>query len=115
MDRKELYEKIRSIAEKVKLTMGGSNQLRHIEQAKNILFNNIDDIVQALQFSMDEEQQLKTLNVVADDQEREIDELQQKNIELTAQVEELTAKLEEKEATTKPGKKESKAVKNPDE
>ena len=72
---KELYEKIRDAAfEFRKALSNGIMVNRHIERIKNILYNNLDGIEEALKFAADAESKLKVCEVELADAERELDE-----------------------------------------
>jgi len=75
MERKELYEKIRSSS--FGMRKGMSNTTNHaplVEQMKNILYNNLADIEEALKFAAEAEEQIKVLELELADAERELDE-----------------------------------------
>ena len=55
----------------------------HIEQAKNILYNNFDNIVDALKYAVEAEEKIKILELELNDAERELDEKDQQIKELT--------------------------------
>ena len=85
MDIKVLSEKISEQA--FNLRRGLANTVNHapfVEQTKNVLYNNIDAIDEALKFAADAEQKIKVLELELDDAERELDEKDQQIKELTA-------------------------------
>ena len=72
----ELYEKIRDVAFATRRALGNTAApMRHVETAKNILYNNMDEIEEALRFAADAEKQIQVLELELADAEREIDEL----------------------------------------
>lgn len=75
MDYKALYEKIRDMAFSVRNGIANTAvPLRFVEQAKNVLYNNMYDIEVALKFAAEAEEQIKVLEVELADAERELDE-----------------------------------------
>ena len=86
MDIKALYDKIHEQA--FNLRRGLSNSVNHaafITQTKNVLYNNLDAIEEALKFAEDAERQIKILEIELNDAERELDEKDQQIKELTAE------------------------------
>lgn len=78
-DYKELYEKIRDMAFAVRNGIANTAvPMRFVEQAKNILYNNMDGIEAALKFAADAQDQIKVLELELSDAERELDELTKK-------------------------------------
>lgn len=79
MDYKGLYEKIRDMAFNVRKGINNTAvPMRYVEQAKNVLYNNMDDIEAALKYASDAEHQIKVLELELADAEREIDDLTKK-------------------------------------
>lgn len=92
MNYKELYEKIRDMAFTVRNGINNtSTPLRFVEQAKNILYNNMDAIEGALKFAAEAGQKIQVLELELDDAERELDELTKK----TTQKKKATQKADE--------------------
>ena len=86
MNIKELSEKINEQAFNLKRGLANTvNPGPFIEQTKNVLYNNLDAIKEALAFAADAEQQLKVLELELNDAERELDEKDQQIKELTAE------------------------------
>lgn len=78
-DYKELYEKIRDMAFAVRNGIANTAvPMRFVEQAKNVLYNNMDGIEAALKFAADAQDQIKVLELELSDAERELDELTKK-------------------------------------
>lgn len=78
-DYKELYEKIRDMAFAVRNGIANTAApMRFVEQAKNVLYNNMDGIEAALKFAADAQDQIKVLELELSDAERELDELTKK-------------------------------------
>lgn len=78
-DYKELYEKIRDMAFAVRNGIANTAApMRFVEQAKNVLYNNMDGIEAALKFAADAQDQIKVLELELSDAERELDELTHK-------------------------------------
>ena len=76
MEIKGLYEKISNQNFTLKRVIGNSAAPGAvIEQTKNVLYNNIDAIEEALKYAADAEGQIRVLEQELDDAEREIDEL----------------------------------------
>lgn len=76
MDRKALYEKISDLNFNLKRVLGNTSAPGGmIEQAKNILYNNIDAIEESLKYAADAEMQIKVLELELSDAERELDEI----------------------------------------
>ena len=79
MTYKETYEKIREMAFTTRKGLANSAvRSRLIDQAKNILYNNLDDIEAALKFASEAEKQIQILELELKDAERELDELTKK-------------------------------------
>lgn len=79
MNRTELYEKIRD--SHFNMRKGISNTNNHgpfMEQMKNILLNNLDEIEDALKFASEAEKQIQVLELELADAERELDEATKK-------------------------------------
>ena len=75
----ETYEKIRDIAFVTRRAIGNTAAPGgHIERAKNVLYNNMDAIEDALRFAASAAKQIEILEVELADAEREIDELTKK-------------------------------------
>lgn len=92
MDKKALYEKIRDMALTVRHGVANTAvPLRFVEQAKNILYNNMDEIEEALKYAASAEDEIKLLEIELADAEREIDELTQKTTAKKKQKAEDTA------------------------
>lgn len=76
MNYQELYEKIRDLAFSTRRALGNTAVPGpHIERAKNVLYNNMDAIEQALKFAAEAKKDIDLLEVELADAEREIDEL----------------------------------------
>lgn len=76
MDYQNLYEKIRDMAFNVRRGIENTSvPMRFVEQAKNILYNNMDDIEAALKFASEASKKIEVLEVELADAERELDEL----------------------------------------
>ena len=76
MDYQGLYEKIRDMAFGVRRGIENTSvPMRFVEQAKNILYNNMDDIEAALKFASEASKKIEVLEVELADAERELDEL----------------------------------------
>ena len=92
MGYKELYEKIRDMAFTVRHGINNtSTPLRFVEQAKNILYNNMDDIEKALKFAAEAGKKIQVLELELNDAERELDEATKK----TTQKKKATPKANE--------------------
>jgi len=79
MTMKELYEKVRDNAFDMRRCMSNTtNHAPYIERMKNILFNNLDAIENALKYAADAEKQIKVLELELADAERELDEATKK-------------------------------------
>ena len=75
----EIYEKIRDMAFATRRAIGNTAAPGgHIERAKNVLYNNMDAIEDALRFAASAAKQMEILEVELADAEREIDELTKK-------------------------------------
>ena len=90
MDKKEiksLYEKIRDNS--FSMRRGMSNSVAHgplVERMKNILYNNLPEIEEALKFAADAAQQIEVLEVELADAERELDEATKKTTQKKTKV-----------------------------
>ena len=63
-----LYEKIRDMAFNVRRGIESTAvPMRYVEQAKNILYNNMDDIEVALKFASEASKQIQVLELELDD------------------------------------------------
>jgi len=85
MDIKGLYEKISEHS--FNMRRGIANSVNHaafIEQMKNVLFNNLDDIEAALKLASEMEKQINVLEVELNDAERELSEKDKTIAELTS-------------------------------
>lgn len=72
---KELYEKIRDAAFNCrKAISNGIMTNQNVERMKNILYNNLDGIEEALKFAAEAEGKIKVLEVELADAESELDE-----------------------------------------
>lgn len=79
MDIKNLYTKISE--QRFRLRRVIANTVNHgpvIEQTKNMLYNNIAEIEEALEYAAKAEDQIKLLELELSDAERELDELAKK-------------------------------------
>lgn len=79
MTRKELYEKIRDNSFNMRKAI--SNTAVHapyIERMKNVLYNNLSEIEDALKYASEAEKQIQVLEVELADAERELDEANKK-------------------------------------
>ncbi len=75
-DYQVLYEKIRDIAFNTRKGIANTAApARFVEQAKNVLYNNMDGIEAALKFAAEAEKQIKVLEIELADAERELDEM----------------------------------------
>ena len=75
----ELYEKIRDMAFNTRRGIENTvNPRSFVEQAKNILYNNMDDIEAALKFASEASKKIAVLELELDDAERELDQLTKK-------------------------------------
>ena len=91
MEIKELYEKISNIAFATRRGVENtSTPNRYIEQAKNILYNNMDAIEEALKKAVKMEKDVAVLTLELDDAERELTEI--KKAQETAAPKKTTAK-----------------------
>ena len=89
MSRKELYEKIRDNSFNMRKAI--SNTAVHtpyIERMKNVLYNNLSEIEDALKYAAEAEKQIQVLELELADAERELDEATKK----TTQKKQRTAK-----------------------
>ena len=78
-DLKELYEKIRDIAFSTRRAIENTaTPGRHIDIAKNVLYNNMDAIEYALKYAAEAEKKIKVLELELSDAERELDEMTKK-------------------------------------
>ena len=76
MNYQELYEKIRDVAFTTRRAIANTAApMSHVESAKNVLYNNIDAIEEALRYAVQAEKQITLLELELNDAEREIDEL----------------------------------------
>ncbi len=76
MEFKELYEKVRSQNFKMKRALGNTAAPgAMIEQTKNILYNNIDEIEAALKYAAEAASTIQVLELELNDAERELDEI----------------------------------------
>lgn len=76
MDFKKLYETVSEQTFRLKRALGNSAVPgRAIEQTKNILYNNVEDIEAALKFASEASKKIEVLEVELADAERELDEL----------------------------------------
>ena len=76
---KELYEKIRDVAFTTRRALANTAApASHIERAKNVLYNNMDAIEDALKYASEAEKQIQLLEVELADAERELDEATKK-------------------------------------
>ena len=79
MDYKKLYEKIRDVAFNTRKGIENTAApLRFVEQAKNVLYNNMDDIEAALKFASEAAKQIEVLELELADAERELDQAEKK-------------------------------------
>lgn len=79
IDYQELYEKIRDIAFSTRRALSNTAApMGHVERAKNMLYNNMDAIEEALKFAAGAQKEIQLLEVELADAEREIDELSSK-------------------------------------
>ena len=75
MGYKELYEKVRDQAFSLRKALGNTvSTASHINQMKNVLYNNLDEIEKALKFAADAEQKIKVLEVEIDSADAELKE-----------------------------------------
>lgn len=75
----ELYEKIRDMAFATRRAIANTAAPGgHIEKAKNVLYNNMGAIEDALRFAASAAKQMEILEVELADAERELDELTKK-------------------------------------
>ena len=75
MDIKAIYEKISE--QHFRLKRGLANSVNHslyIEQTKNVLYNNLKEIEEALEYAANAEQKIQILELELNDAERELDE-----------------------------------------
>ena len=85
MDIKALYEKISEQNFRLKRVLGNSSAPGGvIEQTKNILYNNTNDIEEALKYAVDAEKKIKVLELELSDAERELDELEKQSKKTTS-------------------------------
>lgn len=85
MEIKGLYDKLSE--QQFNLRRALANTMAHtphIDQAKNILYNNFDNIVDALKYAVEAEQKIQVLEVELNDAERELDEKDQQIKELSS-------------------------------
>ena len=76
MDIKAIYGKISEQNFRLKRVLENSSAPGStIEQTKNILYNNIDEIEAALKYAAEAEKKIQVLELELSDAEREIDEL----------------------------------------
>ena len=76
---KKLYEKIRDNS--FSMRRGMSNSVAHgpiVERMKNILYNNLPEIEEALKFASEAADQIMVLEVELADAEHELDEMTKK-------------------------------------
>jgi len=79
MEIKELYEKIRDNSFSMRKGMSNTtNHAPYIERMKNILYNNLAEIEEALKYAADAAKQISLLELELADAERELDELSKK-------------------------------------
>ena len=79
MDYKQIYEKISDMAFTVRKGIANTAvPLRFVEQAKNVLYNNMDEIEAALKFAAEASKQIEVLELELADAERELDEATKK-------------------------------------
>ena len=89
----ELYKKIREQNFQLRRARdNGVSQGPIVEQTKNILLNNIDDIENAIKVAADSADKISLLEMELDDAERELDEKDAAIKELQAQLENPTGK-----------------------
>ena len=73
---KELYEKVRDVAFSTRRALTNTAApMSHVERAKNVLYNNMDAIEEALKFASEAQKEIQLLEVELADAEHEIDEL----------------------------------------
>lgn len=85
MDIKALYEKISEQNFRLKRVLGNSVAPGSmIEQTKNILYNNINDIEVALKYASEASKKIEILELELNDAERELDELNKAKKKTTA-------------------------------
>lgn len=78
-DFKTIYEKVRDVAFNTRKGIANSaTPLRFVEQAKNVLYNNMDEIEEALKYASEASDNIRILEVELSDAERELDELTKK-------------------------------------
>ena len=72
----ELYEKIRDVAFATRRAIANTAApMGHVERAKNVLYNNMNQIEEALRFAADAQKQIQVLELELADAERELDEM----------------------------------------
>ena len=75
----EIYEKIRDLAFNTRRGIENTAvPMRYVEQAKNVLYNNMDEIEVALKYASEASKQIELLELELSDAERELDELTKK-------------------------------------
>lgn len=78
-DYQGLYEKIRDIAFVTRNAVANTSAPgRYVDRAKNVLYNNMDDIESALKFAAEAGKQIALLELELNDAERELDEITKK-------------------------------------
>lgn len=93
MECKEIYEKIRDHAFTMRRSIENSaRNMQFIEMMKNVLFNNLDDIEEALKYAADAEDQIHLLSVELDDADAELAEKDKEIAELKAALAKKTPK-----------------------
>lgn len=85
MEYQELYEKIRDVAFETRNAVANTAAPgRYVERAKNILYNNMDAIEDALKYAAEASKKIQILELELDDAERELDELTKKTTHKTS-------------------------------
>lgn len=75
MEIKELYEKISDLSFNLHKVMANTvNFVPHVERTKNVLYNNLGEIEEALKFAMDAEKKIKVLEVEIESADAELQE-----------------------------------------
>lgn len=75
MDIQALYEKIRDLSYNLRRGLGNTmNHTPFIEQTKNVLYNNLGAIEEALKFAADADKQIKVLTVEVESADAELKE-----------------------------------------